>query len=263
MKGIFQTYFQSMHSLKFNQIQQQLIGLVVTICHQLGKISMSGYWRCAFLCRRTAIDLPGTKGYRMKNLSWHLIAAIAIALCCCTATSADPAWRSYEWVITIETEEISKAAIDAEDGLDPIAKANVTYGKIDGGDSVDYEKLWFCKGKTFGIERQAALDLGRGKAVAIKVVHKGQTPSQSEVKAAAKSILRILLDLRLTGNMLQTVIVPDQTFSPISDELTNEHFAPFVVPVGAPFHLTASLFLQNQSASRNQLLYYVPKRTSS
>lgn len=199
----------------------------------------------------------------MKSRLRNLVAISTIALFHLGTTAARADWRPYEWLITVETEDVSKPDGDKDSALNPIVKAQVAYCKLNKQDWTKYENVWFCKGKTFGIERQTTLDIGRGTSAAIKISHKDQIPSESDFKAAAKSILKILLDVRLSGNTLQTVIVPDDSFNAIADELHNEHFERMILPYGAPCHLTAGLYLQNESVSRSELMYYAPRRPGS
>jgi len=199
----------------------------------------------------------------MKTRPWAISTLVSIVLSLFASQDAYATWSPYDWIITVETEVVAKPAKNSDAGLTPIVKANIRYSSVAKGDSTDYENIWFCKGRTFGIERHAPLSLGRGRAAAIRVLHKGPILSSADVKAAAKSIVRVMLDLRLSGNLLQTVIVEDDSFFSIRDELTNEGFERFVIPEGAPFHLAAALFLQNESANRNQFFYYVPRHVHS
>jgi hypothetical protein len=125
-------------------------------------------------------------------------------------------------------------------------------------DNYQYETLWFSKGRAYGLERLGILNIGQGQSVAIKVVHKTKIPDESDFKAAANAILRIFLDVRISRNSLQSVVVPNDSFSPIIAALTEEHFAKFFAPIETPYQIAGALFMQDESYKQTATMCYAP-----
>jgi len=166
---------------------------------------------------------------------------------------------SSEWVITVETEEFPGELKYAGSKLNPLVKANIKYGSIDGSNERDYETLWFCRGKIFGLERNAPLSIPPQTIVGVKVLHRGKKTGRYEFAAAAQSILRIYADLWIHNCMLDGVVVPDEYFSDVLDTLSKEHFEPIGGLSENPLELPPPLFLRDQSLRQAENMSYVPQ----
>lgn len=193
----------------------------------------------------------------MNKFCQKLIAIVTMFFC----SSFGPVcagWQPYEWLVTIQTEELPYQLNYAGSQLTPVVEVQISYARADGSQDTKYETLWFCRGKALGLEREQLLDVGPGQSVAIRVIHKTKIPKSYDFKAAANSILRLFLDVRASCNMLQTVIVPKDSFSPITDELSNEHFSVFYAPLDIPYQIACPLFIQDEDDKQTQTMCYAP-----
>lgn len=146
----------------------------------------------------------------------------------------------------------------AGSALSPVVEAHIRYEKSDDSFSADYETIYFCKGRPFGLNRLSQLDIGEGQSIAVKVTHKTKTPTSYDFRAAANCIARMLLDVRVSRNALQAVTVPDDSYSYIISEMATERFQPFFAPLETPYQIAGALFLQDESHRHSQLMCYAP-----
>ena len=137
-----------------------------------------------------------------------------------------------------------------------IVKASVDYFKAgDEARKISYEDIWFHEGKALGMERKTALGLPPGKTVDIEI--KGSPcPSYLENKAAAGTILRLLLDLKINHDQIKQVTVPFNAFSDISSALQNRDFHQVSPGQEPPPEATIVLNLQADYGTAKQTLYY-------
>jgi hypothetical protein len=167
-------------------------------------------------------------------------------------------WRPYQWLVTIETEAIANQFRYKDSKLAPLVKARISYARADGSDTANYEKLWFCSGRAYGLERLGPLNIDPGQGVAIRVVHQSTNPTEYDCQAAANSVIRMLLDLRINRDSLQLVVVPDESFAGITEQLFAEHFEVFRPPLLAPSQIAGALYIQDESNRHTETLHYIP-----
>jgi len=195
----------------------------------------------------------------MSKTLGRLLIACVFTLLGIFLAPARAGWQPYNWLITVETKLIPGELVYSGSTLYPVVESRIKYASADGKtEDTKYETIWFCQGKAYGLERDGPLNTGLGQSVAIHVVHQTPTPTQYDFKAAANSILRILIDTRIGRNSLQFVILPDDSFGPIADELCNEHYSKFEEPIEVPFSAVGLLSLRNESSSQSQLMIYSP-----
>jgi hypothetical protein len=194
----------------------------------------------------------------MNKKLLQLTSSVVFALGLICFLPAQAGFQPYNWVVTIDTEEIPGQFQYAGSTLRPLVLARVSYARTDGSDAEPYENLWFCDGKPFGLERFNNLNVGKGQGVALRITHKSIVPQPWENKAAAKSIVRLLLDVRINNSMLQTVILPDDSFIGILAELQNDHFSSFSIPLERPYQLSALMYVTDESKNQNRTLCYAP-----
>jgi hypothetical protein len=199
----------------------------------------------------------------MNKPLFKAVSRIVLALCLLCLSSARADWQPYSWLVTIETEEFPSQFQYQGSILRPLVLARVSYARADGSDSTPYETLWFCDGKPFGLDRTNQLNIDQGEGVAIKVIHKTVVPSAAEYRAAAKSILRLFLDVRINSCMVQSVVLPDNSFLAILNELQNDHFAVFNVPLERPYQIAALMFVQDESDQQTRTVCYAPNSPGS
>jgi len=142
--------------------------------------------------------------------------------------------------------------------LTPVVEAHISFAKADESERTKYETIYFCKGRAFGLHRFNYLDVGPGESVAVKVRHKTQNPTAYDYKAAANCVVRMLLDVRVSRNALQSVTLPDDSFSYITNEMGTERFEPFFAPIETPYQIAGALFVQDESHKHQQLMCYAP-----
>ncbi len=167
-------------------------------------------------------------------------------------------WQPYEYLVTIETKELPEQLRYAGCTIRPLIKAYIKRAQADGSDESNYETLWFCKGKLFGLERIAPLNVPKGSSIGIKVVHLTKTPGDQEFECAAESILCIYVDGRLNNDAIPTVTVPDESFAPIVSALGEEHFQVVSAPLEVPVQISAGIFLRDESGQHVTNMCYAP-----
>jgi hypothetical protein len=161
--------------------------------------------------------------------------------------------------VTIETEEPANQPKYAGLALNPMVKTQVTYARSDESDRIKYETLWFCHGKTMGLERCARLSIPPRAAVAINIVHKGVPTEPFEFDATAQSILRVYADIRLISkSSLERVVVADALFPSIIKALSKEHFQPATGLSEDQSFRQCQIFITDQSAHQALYLCYSP-----
>jgi hypothetical protein len=186
--------------------------------------------------------------------------AIAVSLCWgglfCPPTFAQ--WHPYDWLITVETEEIPYQLNYAGSKLTPLVEAHISYAKADESNRTEYETISFCKGRAFGLKRLSLMNIGPGESVAVKVVHKTKNPTNYDYIAAANSIVRMLLDVRVSHNALQSVTVPDESYIPVTAQMSLERFEPFFAPLETPYQIAGAIFIQDESHKHTKMMCYAP-----
>jgi hypothetical protein len=176
--------------------------------------------------------------------------------------------KNYDYIVEIVTE-LEKNEFEYKDSrIGPVVKATVNYYKPSQDDEkppVHYENLWFRDWQSLGLRRYNALDLGDSSQVAIHVKHKAGLGSLSEGEAAAKSIVRLFVDLYAEKHAVATIIVPDDSMAHILNQMPRAGFTPGQearpdVPVYSPIVIP----IRSQSGHHNMVLYYTnpPKAES-
>jgi hypothetical protein len=164
--------------------------------------------------------------------------------------------RTYDWIITIQTEEVQNHFEYPGSRLAPPVKASVSYQKPGTEAVALYEDLWYRGWASLGCRRHADLNLGSNEQVAIQVVQKSNGTAQ-ENAASANATLRLFLDCYLKGNMVSTIIVPDQAMPQFAQEM---HRASFIAadeaPPDQPVYSSIVLHLQGAHSGQRQTLYY-------
>jgi len=134
--------------------------------------------------------------------------------------------RTYDWIISIETEKLSGFLDQKNSTLKPIVKATVSFKPASGGATTKFEELFYRNWIALGMRRYKPLSLGISDQVAIVVTHKQGQATQEETSAAANAILRVFVDAYLKGNAVTNVIVPESSLSAIVQNLKQANFYP-------------------------------------
>jgi len=166
--------------------------------------------------------------------------------------------RNYEYVFLIETEQVKNEFEYKDSLIGPVIKARVSYYKPNDEDAapIQYEDLWFHGWQSLGCRRLNKLDIGSGQ-IAIEARHRSGFGSLQEAEAAAKAILRVFVDLYANKQAVSTIIVPDESFGYILNQMPRAGFNPGPeaqpdVPVYSPIVIP----IRTASSSQKQVLYY-------
>jgi len=187
-----------------------------------------------------------------------LLSSAAAALLFLFSSPARAGFIPYDWLINIDIKVFPDQLQYTGTTLTPLVKSYISYAQYDGSNAAQYETLWFCRGKAYGLERVAPLAITNGAGVGIKVNFLSKSPGTSEFKAAAQSILRMYLDSRLNHNAVQTAIVPDDYFSNVISAMNDEHFQIVQAQLEMPVQLASSLFMQDVSDRHTLNMCYAP-----
>ncbi len=171
--------------------------------------------------------------------------------------ATDAIQKPYDWTVEIKTEKLERQFEYQGSTLKPVSRANIRYYPMSDEDNkVDYEDVWFHNGKALGLERKHKFELEEGEGVAIKVLHKTESPEQEEIKAAADAISLIYLDSYLHKNPVVTVIVKNPVFHDISNALQDQQWQPLPDVSDQALDAQVILYLQSEDGSSKQTFKY-------
>jgi hypothetical protein len=138
---------------------------------------------------------------------------------------ADGVNRPFDWLVNIQTQQLSRQFEYQGSTLKPVVKTSMNYFEdSDPNKSTDYEYIWYHDAKPLGVEKLNKFALRSGDAIAINVQHKNLPATPAEPKAAANAIIHVVLDAYLNRNSVALVKVPFDSFDAIVSELQAEHF---------------------------------------
>lgn len=113
--------------------------------------------------------------------------------------------------------------------LTPMEWVRISYGGTAfGAQQIPYEDLWYRGGDIIGCRRYNALNMEKGKRVIVDIDFPSRpecTPPQAQ--AAADTAARLLLDVNLNNDLLQSVQVSADNYFPLLAELEHNNFEPF------------------------------------
>lgn len=191
----------------------------------------------------------------MNKLLLSLLTVCGVSAVSMSASNAAPQIsKPFEWTIEIKTESLPRQFQYNTSGIKDVIKAKMQYYSMDHVDEkTDYEDLWYSHAKTIGMERHHKLEINKGDAVAIRVLHKVDAASTDERRSAGKAVMKAVLDANLNKNMVATIKVPSSSFYEISSELQNYHFSP-APNTGdeTPIDSDMNLFLESEPAGLSQ-----------
>lgn len=171
--------------------------------------------------------------------------------------ATDAIQKPYDWTVEIKTEKLERQFEYQGSTLKPVSRANIRYYPMSDEDNkIDYEDVWFHNGKALGLERKHKFELEEGEGVAIKVLHKTESPDQEELKAAADAISLIYLDSYLHRNPVVTVIVKNPVFHDISYALQDKQWQPLPDVSDTALDAQVILYLQSEDGSSKQTFKY-------
>ncbi|HIA53466.1 MAG TPA: hypothetical protein EYN91_15485 [Candidatus Melainabacteria bacterium] len=158
-----------------------------------------------------------------RRLASMFLGALSLS---CLPNFAEGLGRTYDWIISIETEKLTGYLDQKRSTLKPVVKATVTYKPGGGGGATKFEELFYHNWIALGMRRYKPLALGSSDQVAIVVTHKQGQSTQEETSAAANAIVRVFLDAYLKGNAVTNIIVPEASLSSIVQNLKQANFYP-------------------------------------
>lgn len=165
--------------------------------------------------------------------------------------------RTYDWIITIETEKLKGFLDQKKSTLKPIIKATISYKPGTGGAPTKFEELFYRNWIALGMRRYKPLSLGNSDQVAIVVTHKHSQSTPEETNAAANAIVRLFVDAYLKGNAVTNVIVPDASLGQIVQNLKQANFYPGNDDTpDQPNFSSLVLHLESTSGANKQTMFY-------
>lgn len=184
-----------------------------------------------------------------------LAVLLALGSICLLPARADVKLYDYEIMVeVVETNELRYK----DSPLAPVTEARISYAAADGSDDTNYETIAFGNGKAYGLVRDGDFVIGEGQGVVVRVKHDAQYPSQADFDSAANAIVRMFLEVHLSRNIFQYVVVPDDSYSGIVQAMGNEHFQVFTSRPDIPYKITASILLSNESGTQSTTVCYAP-----
>lgn len=181
--------------------------------------------------------------------------AIASVTSQVTAAPGIQVGQPYDWTIEIQTKNLPQEFRYAGSELRPVVKTEMTYYPMSNQDNkTKFQDLWYGNDKALGMERHHKMEITKGEAVAIKVVHEDDSTSLEEMKAAGRAIMRAVLDANLNGNMVALVKVPSSSFNTISSTIQEYHFEPTPDNVDKPQNIDMTIFLEGDTPDLKQAL---------
>jgi len=196
-----------------------------------------------------------------RRLISPLLLALFVVICYSHTEvhALGPVAGTYDWIITIETEEQKEYFTYRGTALATVTRARASYqqGDAASADTTRYEDLWYSQGKPLGLERVHSLDLRPGDQIGIRIKHKTSRVPDYEAYAAANAVLRILMDAYLNGNQVTAVLAPADSFNSISQAFQKQGLS--VPPPRDPEHpVQGSIVIQLVSepeGSQETLVY--------
>lgn len=187
-----------------------------------------------------------------------LLFVCAFSLMCPPAALSDPMLgHTYDWIAEIETQQLDKTLNFQGVGQQPVVRAHVSYFKNDKPEqTTDYENLWYSNGKPLGLQRLNPLNITQGEQIAIRIKHKKNSAPHNEKVSAANAALRVLLDSMLNRNLVAAVLVPQNSFSEISQSLQDQNCVPGSMGEGQQMS-NVDIFLKSEPNGPTQMLHYL------
>jgi hypothetical protein len=164
-----------------------------------------------------------------------------------------------DWIFQINSDARKESFIKGSVPLSRVYKMTVTSQPVGpGANSSVYELLWYgASGQPCGLERRAPICVEQGDDVTIQVSMGAPRHDSSETSAIAGAVLRLLLDIRRAGGVLQVVRVPGIVFDEIGSRIQHYGFAPVRARVtDRAYSYKLRLLLTDEMDSRRQIYHY-------
>lgn len=198
----------------------------------------------------------------MKRRIKGLMAVCAMLVASSTAGAlAGDFGNNTDWTVKIKTETLDGYMKGTN--YSPVEKVNISFYKgAEQTKPTGYQKFYFHDGKPIGLERQGQfIEDKEGGNVTFLVTHKSAAGSKGEMKAAAGSVLRILLDAHNSKIQLATIKVPAASLQSMSNEMVTRHHCE-VLPnddVEKPVYAAFTMLLSTESGAQEVHLAYKNK----
>lgn len=166
----------------------------------------------------------------------------------------------YSRIINVQTEELKDFFKFEGSHLTPIYVARVNVERVNSKTATgprQYEILWYRGKDAIGCKRFNELRISQSAEIAIKIAHKSNHATDSEVAAAADAALRIMLDLYADFNAPEAIIVPSASIDRFQRHLEKFGFSPGgLAKPGEPIETSIVLTLvPTESGERRHLKY--------
>jgi hypothetical protein len=172
-------------------------------------------------------------------------------------TVANQGSQTPDWILQAQTGISAKEFQHASFAMRPIVGVAVNYFRVnDETHKTAFEELWYHNGKPLGIARDHQLEMAPGQNVAVQVLE-SPTAYDPEHKAAANTIMRLVLNILIKHDKISYVKVPDSSYWFISQELVNRKAQVVPSMESVPPQAKVVFQLQSEKSGQNQVVYFL------
>jgi len=204
-------------------------------------------------------------GPKKSTASKNCSMLIALALSTINIAHAQPGATALanqgsqtpDWILQAQTGVSDTDFQHSSFTMKPIVKVAVSYFRAnDDTHKTAFEELWFHNGKAVGIARDRQLEMTAGQSIAIRVL---ESPAayDPEHKAAANTIMRLILNILIQHDKVSYVQVPDSTYWFISQELTNRSAQTSPSLESVPPQAKIVFQLVSEKSGQKQVIYFL------
>ncbi|HEY9759342.1 MAG TPA: hypothetical protein V6C97_29560 [Oculatellaceae cyanobacterium] len=132
---------------------------------------------------------------------------------------------SESWQMTFNTATLPSYR-DPELSITPVIDSKILFSKKHDSQILAYEDLWYAsreQGACLGAKRHMTLGIPARDYVTIACTDDTESPEQ--LNAATDTIARLLLDVQLNDDWIESVVVPDQAFDEFTKRLGFYHIS--------------------------------------
>jgi hypothetical protein len=198
--------------------------------------------------------------------NWSLLIAATVSLLSTisavnaqpgVSTAATQGSPSPDWILQAQTGVSASEFQHPSFTLRPIVAVAVKYFRAnDETHKTAFEELWYHNGKPLGIARARQLEMTPGQSVAVQVLE-SPTAYDPEHKAAANTIMRLVLNILIQHDKVSYVKVPDSSYWFIEQELVNRNAQVAPSMESVPPQAKVVFQLQSEKSGQNQVVYFL------
>jgi hypothetical protein len=180
-----------------------------------------------------------------------LLACSSMTVCAKHSNMASEYLESqFDWGLYVDAQKLDHYLNYSGSRLHPLTHVEVYFRQFPKGTSALHEEFWYHEGKPLGLRRRTKLKVVDGTIGAVVI---GALPNPDSVRAAANVVLRIVTEARVNHVTVSTVIIPDDSYGEIAQELQRYNFGKKMTSEeGQQFSIT----LHSASGDRDEQYFY-------